>query len=114
MKIRVVCGAGASSTFVAQRLRTAAASAGVIVDVEAHSDTTVLDGLAAGDLVLAGPHLAARLPQLQADTETIGARTILLPDDIFGDLDGHQTLALVQSALDDGRSERASNRKETE
>ncbi len=41
MRILVVCGAGASSTFVAQRLRTAAAAAGLDWDAGAGVESTV-------------------------------------------------------------------------
>ncbi len=94
MRILVVCGAGASSTFVAQRLRRAAADAGLDWHAAAGTEASVLPG--AQDVVLIGPHLADRLDDIRART---GATVSLLPADIFADRDGERTLALVR-ALD--------------
>ncbi len=94
MKILVVCGAGASSTFVAQRLRRAAAAAGLDWDASAGTQASVATMPA--DLILIGPHLAD-----QADTIRATARgpVIVLPADVFSDHDGARTLATVHAAL---------------
>lgn len=95
MRILVVCGAGASSTFVAQRLRSAAAAAGLDWDATAGSQEAAATDDA--DLVLVGPHLADRFD----DARTASSRpVVLLPADVFGDLDGTRTLALARAALD--------------
>lgn len=94
MRILVVCGAGASSTFVAQRLRRAAADAGMRWDVAAGTERTAATDRA--DLVLIGPHLADRRIAVERAS---GAPAAVLPDDVFADLDGSRTLALARSAL---------------
>ena len=94
MKILVVCGAGASSTFVAQRLRKAASDAGLDWDAAAgmeHSVTASDHGL-----ILVGPHLADRLDAIRDATS---APVAVLPDDIFADRDGTRTLALARSII---------------
>lgn len=94
MRILVVCGAGASSTFVAQRLRRAATAAGL--EWEA---TAGMESSAAGsdhDLVLVGPHLSDRLDAIRAGAH---ARVAVLPADVFADLDGSRTLELARSIL---------------
>lgn len=96
MRILVVCGAGASSTFVAQRLRTAATAAGLDWEATAGPETAVTG--TAADLVLVGPHLAERVDALRATT---AARVGVLPADVFGDRDGSRTLALARSILAD-------------
>ena len=100
MKILVVCGAGASSTFVAQRLRHAAHGAGLDCTAIAGTPQSLLIDLDDADLVLVGPHLAHALADIERDAATRGAGAVLLPDDVFGDLDGTRTLALVRAALD--------------
>jgi cellobiose PTS system EIIB component len=99
MRILVVCGAGASSTFVAQRLRRAAADSGLDWDVSAGMESSV----AADDhgLVLIGPHLAQRLDAIRDATT---APVAVLPDDVFGDRDGTRTLAIARSVIDDART----------
>ena len=94
MKILVVCGAGASSTFVAQRLRRAAADAGLAWETSAGTEQAA--DAEASDLLLVGPHLGALLSAIRA---RVDCPVIVLPDDIFTDRDGTRTLAFVQSAL---------------
>lgn len=95
MRILIVCGAGASSTFVAQRLRRAASAAGLEWDAAAGTEASVATGTP--DAVLVGPHLADRIDALRASA---GAPVALLPDDIFADRDGERTLTLVRALLD--------------
>lgn len=102
MRILVVCGAGASSTFVAQRVRRAAEQRGIACDAHAGSEKALDAGDDDLDVVLVGPHLAPRLDDIRAGAATRGALAVLLPGDIFTDLDGTRTLALVQQALIDG------------
>lgn len=97
MRILVVCGAGASSTFVAQRLARAADGAGLPWSTEAGTERTALS--AAGvDMVLIGPHLADHAEGIRAALSG-RSRVVTLPDDAFSDLDGSRTLRLVRDAM---------------
>lgn len=97
MRILVVCGAGASSTFVAQRLARAAAAAGQSWTTEAGTERTALSSVGI-DLVLIGPHLAEHASAIR--TALSGrSRVVALPDDAFSDLDGSRTLHLVRDAM---------------
>lgn len=95
MRILVVCGAGASSTFVAQRLRRAAGDAGLAWICAAGSLSTL--AAADADVVLVGPHLADRREAIIAAVPT--AVVLPLPSDVFEDRDGILTLAWVRDAL---------------
>lgn len=95
MRILVVCGAGASSTFVAQRLRRAAAEAGLDWDAVAGMESSL--GESDHDLVLVGPHLAERLEIIR---HAVLAPVAVLPEDVFGDRDGTRTLAFARSIID--------------
>lgn len=98
MRILVVCGAGASSTFVAQRLRRAAIGVGLDWSTSAGTEATA--SAAPADLILVGPHLADRIDALRALSS---GPIALLPDDVFSDLDGSRTLDIARSALAAGR-----------
>ncbi|MBN9184538.1 PTS sugar transporter subunit IIB [Microbacterium sp.] len=98
MRILVVCGAGASSTFVAQRVRHAAQSRGLAYTAFAGTEQSLPIDLDAADVVLVGPHLAHAMERIERDAAARGARVVLLPADIFSDLDGTRTLALVGGA----------------
>ncbi|MET0673725.1 MAG: PTS sugar transporter [Microbacterium pygmaeum] len=99
MQILVVCGAGASSTFVAQRVRHAAHDAGLPYSAFAGTELSLPIDLDAADVVLVGPHLAHAMDRIQRDAAARGTTVVLLPADIFTDLDGSRTLALVREAV---------------
>lgn len=94
MRIQVVCGAGASSTFVAGRLRRAAERAGGDWQVAAAA-LGAIDPTA--DVILLGPHLADRRDEFAAGAPA--SRVLVLPADVFSDLDGTRAHALVTQAL---------------
>ncbi|WP_307453611.1 MULTISPECIES: PTS sugar transporter subunit IIB [Microbacterium] len=99
MRILVVCGAGASSTFVAQRVRRAAHERGLDYSASAGTARSLPIDLDAVDVVLVGPHLADDVERIRRDATTRGVTVVLLPDDIFADLSGVRTLALVEDAM---------------
>jgi Phosphotransferase system cellobiose-specific component IIB len=99
MRILVVCGAGASSTFVAQRVRHAAQARGRDISAVAGTEQSLPIDLDAADVVLVGPHLKHAIERIERDAALRGARVVLLPPDIFTDLDGTRTLALVDAEL---------------
>ncbi|MFE1645684.1 PTS sugar transporter subunit IIB [Microbacterium sp. P01] len=100
MQILVVCGAGASSTFVAQRVRHAAQAAGLAYSAFAGTEASLPIDLDSADVVLVGPHLTHAMPRIERDAAYRGTTVVLLPPDIFTDLDGTRTLALVRGAVE--------------
>lgn len=108
MRILVVCGAGASSTFVAQRLRRAASAAGLDWETAAGTEQTIPTAFA--DIVLVGPHLADRLDAIRAASR---ARVAVLPDDVFADRDGDRTLAIARATLSSSTNDSPSTAKGT-
>lgn len=97
MRILVVCGAGASSTFVAQRLSRAATNAGLAWSAESGTERTA-DAAAGIDLVLIGPHIADRADSIRAALAG-RAGVVVLPEDAFTDFDGSRTLRIVRDAM---------------
>lgn len=99
MRILVVCGAGASSTFVALRLRRAAHAAGLDLTTSAGSGASLAVDIETADIVLVGPHLRSWLDEIRSFAGAKGVRVELLPEDIFkNDPDGTRALAIVTSA----------------
>lgn len=99
MRILVVCGAGASSTFVAQRVRHAAQAAGRELSAVAGTEQSLPIDIDAADVVLVGPHLHASVDRIRREAAARLVRVILLPPDIFSDLHGTRTLALIDETL---------------
>ncbi|MCR2785180.1 MULTISPECIES: PTS sugar transporter [unclassified Microbacterium] len=99
MRILVVCGAGASSTFVAQRVRHAAHDRGLPYAAFAGTEQSLPIDLDGADIVLVGPHLTHALDRIRYEAQLRGTAVVLLPADIFSDRDGTRTLDFVQTAL---------------
>ncbi len=99
MRILVVCGAGASSTFVAQRVRHAAQAHGLAYSAFAGTELSLPIDLDAADVVLVGPHLAHALERIERNAAARGTTVVLLPDDVYEDIDGSRTLDLIHDAL---------------
>ena len=104
MRILVVCGAGASSTFVAQRINKAARAQGLAYSATATNEASLADGIKSSDLVLLGPHLAAHIEQVKGLAAPHGVTVVLLDTDVFADLDGTRTVARIEAAIRDGSS----------
>ncbi|MCS5732589.1 PTS sugar transporter subunit IIB [Herbiconiux daphne] len=82
-RVLIICGAGASSTFLALRLRGVARSRGLDLTVEAGTRFDLDDRLTGTDLLLVGPHLGAEFAELQARANDAGVGAALLPDTVF-------------------------------
>jgi PTS system cellobiose-specific IIB component len=95
MKILVVCGAGASSSFVALRIRRSARDRGIAVEVVPTSESQ-LEQLAPGvDVVLLGAHLAGGADDIRS---RIAADVVVLPESAFTDSSGDTALELALDA----------------
>ncbi|MCU1596644.1 MAG: cellobiose system component [Actinomycetota bacterium] len=82
--ILVVCGAGASSTFLASRMRSLADQRGLQVTARAASNFDVESRLPGARVLLVGPHLASTFPELQAAAAAHSVRAALLASSAFG------------------------------
>ncbi len=82
--ILVVCGAGASSTFLASRMRTLASARGLDVMARAASNLDLEARLSDIQVLLVGPHLAPEFAELNASAAQHGVPAALLPPTAFG------------------------------
>ncbi len=99
MRILVVCGAGASSTFVAMRLRHAAQARGVALQALAGAEASLSVDIDSADVVLVGPQISADLPRIEALAHDRGVRVIPLPENAIADLTGATALDVVLSSF---------------
>lgn len=97
MKIVVVCGAGASSTFVAVKLRSAAREREAIIEVQPGS-ASQLESLAGVDVVLVGAHLESAVPAIRERAAATGTAVAVLPPVSPAALDGERALDLALNA----------------
>jgi PTS system cellobiose-specific IIB component len=98
MRILVVCGAGASSTFVARRIRKAAEARSVSATAEACPLDSLPAQLAGAGVILLGPHLGDRLASVRHTAEGAGVAVVVLPDTIFTSPSGDEALDLALDA----------------
>jgi PTS system cellobiose-specific IIB component len=101
--ILIVCGAGASSTFLAMRLRAIAATRGVAVVVEATSEAELVSRLADVSVVLVGPHLAPTFDAMNEQAKSYGVAAALLPPTAFQPGGAEAAFELASGLLHDGQ-----------
>jgi PTS system cellobiose-specific IIB component len=83
-RVLIVCGAGASSTFLAVRLRRAAKARDLDLVVDAGTVLDLEEQLAETHILLVGPHLRPRFDDVAERASQAGAVAALLPDSVFG------------------------------
>jgi len=81
--ILIVCGAGASSTFLATRMRAIAAGRGDSVTVQAAGDDDLDSRLPSVDVLLVGSHLSASFDSLRDRAAGFGVPAGLLASTTF-------------------------------
>ncbi|WP_349898749.1 PTS sugar transporter subunit IIB [Parafrigoribacterium soli] len=105
-RILVVCGAGASSTFLVHWMRRVAASRGLQLAIDAGSQADVAERLGELSAVLVGSHLADEFARLRGDAAAAGVPAILLPPLAFDAAGASKALDLLDELLtpsaDDG------------
>ena len=82
--ILVVCGAGASSTFLASRIRKLAAERGLPITARAASASELSASLDGAAVILVGPHLEAEFEAISSIAAAQSIPTALLPATAFG------------------------------
>ncbi|MCU1552409.1 MAG: hypothetical protein JWR36_2969 [Glaciihabitans sp.] len=100
--ILVVCGAGASSTFLASRMRSLAKERGLSdITARAASNLDIDSRLPEASVLLVGPHLAPDYPQLASSASTHDVAAALLPSTAFGPAGAASALDLALSLMSD-------------
>lgn len=97
--ILVVCGAGASSTFLATRMRKIASSRGLSVVARAASNLDIANRLPEARVLLVGPHLETVFDELYSLAASHGVPAALLPASAFGPSGADAALDLALSLL---------------
>lgn len=122
MRILVVCGAGASSTFLGVRLRRAARDAGRSATVTPIAATDLRGTLAglhdrsadratdASTVVVAARTIIDALPAIADTARAHGAPLVVLDDALLRDPSGAATLAAIDDALNESGAAAAASR----
>lgn len=90
--ILLACGVGASSGFIAQKMRKAAQKHGLEVEIRAVSDTEILEHLDGVGVLLIGPHLKHRFEEIQDEVKDYHVKTAIIDRKYYATLDGEAVL----------------------
>ncbi|WP_213813862.1 PTS sugar transporter subunit IIB [Glaciihabitans sp. dw_435] len=102
--ILIICGAGASSTFLASRMRALATSRGIPLTIQAASDDELDARLPSTDVLLVGAHLAGDFDSIVERAASSGVPAYLLPDTVFGPGGAEAAFALATGPAPIGHS----------
>ncbi len=97
--IVIVCGAGASSSFLANRMRGIARDRGLDLRVTAASTDDLAALLPGASALLVGPHLATGYHDIAVRAAEHGVPVALLPETAFAPAGAEQAVDLVGSLL---------------
>jgi PTS system cellobiose-specific IIB component len=98
-KVLVLCGAGASSTFLVHWMRKGARARSLDLDIRAGALDDLPAELDTTDVVLVGPHLAASFGDILASADARAHSAILLPVLTFDGTGADIALDLVEKAI---------------
>ncbi|MEQ7177740.1 PTS sugar transporter subunit IIB [Enterococcus thailandicus] len=93
--ILLICGSGASSGFMAAAIRKAAKKRKLEFSVKAASESQLDDRIDAIDYLLIGPHLSYMLNDLQEQTKDKNVKATIIPQAVYGTLNGEKALDLI-------------------
>ena len=117
MKILLMCGAGASSGFMAQAMRKAAKAQNMEdIEIIARSDAEMMNNLKGTDLIMFGPHLEYKKDALENDLKQYHIPFTFIDRDAYGSIDGEATLKQTLAVLKEQKVETGSveEKKETD
>lgn len=98
-KILLACGAGASSGFIAQKMRKAAKKRKLDLSIKAVSDTEIMDNIEDVKILMLGPHLAHKLQEVQSMVSENGTTVTLIDKMHYATLDGDAVLDVALKYL---------------
>lgn len=93
------CGAGMSSGLLAQKARKAAKKRGMDASIEARSESEAPQYFSSVDILLLGPHYASYREEMAEMAKPFNVPVIVIPQDIYGMLDGDKLLDLALANL---------------
>lgn len=97
---------------MAQRMRKAAKSHSIEMEIKAVSEAELKDHINSYDMVLVGPHLKYKLASIQEMVIGNKIPVEIIPEEIYGKLDGEALLKLTLEELDGQKIDHSSNETE--
>lgn len=101
-KILLVCGAGASSGFMAAAARKAAKKSGNDFEIKAKSESELKNNLDSTDILLVAPHLKYMIEDVKDACEQNDVKYGIIPQKVYGALDGKGLVTFAEEILEEG------------
>jgi PTS system cellobiose-specific IIB component len=98
-KVLLICGAGASSGFMAASARKAAKKIGADLEIKAKSEAELAENLADIDLLLVAPHLSYMIEEAKETCEKNQVVIDMIPKKVYGSLDGKGLVEFIQTKV---------------
>jgi cellobiose PTS system EIIB component len=102
--VLVICGAGASSSFLVHQLRKRALTRGLAATFSAGTLHDLPAQISSTDVVFVSAHLAESFPTAEAAASVVHARAILLPVVTFDEAGADLALDLLASTPNESAS----------
>ncbi|WP_068781261.1 PTS sugar transporter subunit IIB [Paenibacillus sp. GM2] len=102
-KVLLVCGAGASSGFMAAAARKAVKKTGEEIEFKAKSEAELAENLSTIDLLLVAPHLKYMIEDVKDACEAAGVKYGVIPQKVYGSLDGQGLVNVAKPYLEGGK-----------
>lgn len=100
MEILIVCGGGASSSFIAQNVYKAGKAQGIELNVDSISETELEDYVYDRDVILIGPHLKYLEASLAEVINAEGVPYAFISDMDYAKLDGNAILEQAKALIE--------------
>lgn len=98
--ILLACGAGASSGFIAQKMRKAAQKKGLEISIRAVSDTEIMENIEDVGVLMIGPHLKHKFEDIQKDVAPLEVKASVIDRRYYATLDGEAVLKQALELMD--------------
>lgn len=101
-KVLLVCGAGASSGFMAAAARKAVKKLGADIEFKAKSESEIGEHINSVDLLLVAPHLKYMIDDVKGLCEEAGVKYGIIPQKVYGALDGQGLVKVAEEFFQGG------------
>jgi len=101
-KVLLVCGAGASSGFMAAAARKAVKKTGEDIEFKAKSEAELVESINSIDVLLVAPHLKYMIEDVKDVCEAAGVKYGIIPQKVYGSLDGQGLVKVAKEHLEGG------------
>ncbi|HZJ86085.1 MAG TPA: PTS sugar transporter subunit IIB [Erysipelotrichaceae bacterium] len=103
IKIRLFCAAGFSTSMLVKKMNEAALADGIEVDIQACSQTKLMDNIKGIDVALLGPQIAYTLAKSKQLCDEVNVPIDVIPMRDYGTLNGKAVLDFALNLIEEAK-----------